>query len=121
MMINFKRADHFQIVVPLERLEEARSFYADVIGLEPIERPKFNSKGYWFNIADIQLHLSTEEAMPRTSRHNAFEVTDIKAARQHLEKHGVEFLEEPLIPGRERFSLIDPFGNRIELLEKTTI
>jgi catechol 2,3-dioxygenase-like lactoylglutathione lyase family enzyme len=116
-MINFKRADHFQIVVPLERLEEARIFYTDIIGLEPIERPKFKSKGYWFNIANIQLHLSTEAVMPRTSRHNAFEVTDIAAARRHLERNGVEFLEEPLIPGRERFSFIDPFGNRIELLE----
>jgi catechol 2,3-dioxygenase-like lactoylglutathione lyase family enzyme len=116
-MINFKRADHFQIVVPLERLEEARIFYTDIIGLQRIERPKFNSKGYWFNIANIQLHLSTEEAMPRTSRHNAFEVTDIAAARLHLQSHHVEFLEEPVIPGRERFSFIDPFDNRIELLE----
>jgi catechol 2,3-dioxygenase-like lactoylglutathione lyase family enzyme len=116
-MINFKRADHFQIVVPPERLEEARIFYTDIIGLEFIERPKFRSKGYWFNIANIQLHLSTEEAMPRTSRHNAFEVTDIAAARKHLESHNVEFMEEPVIPGRERFSFIDPFGNRIELLE----
>jgi catechol 2,3-dioxygenase-like lactoylglutathione lyase family enzyme len=116
-MINFLRADHFQIVVPLERLEEARAFYTDIIGLQAIERPPFKSKGYWFNIADIQLHLSTEEAMPRTSRHNAFEIADIAAARRHLQNHGVEFLEEPIIPGRERFSFIDPFGNRIELLE----
>ena len=116
-MINFKRADHFQIVVPAERLEEARIFYADIIGLEQIERPKFRSKGYWFNIANIQLHLSTEEAMPRTSRHNAFEVTNIAAAREHLKSYEVEFMEEPVIPGRERFSFIDPFGNRIELLE----
>ena len=118
-MIKFKRADHIQVCVPLERLEEARIFYTDVVGLERIERPAFNSKGYWFQIADIQLHLSTEEALPRSSRHTAFEVEDIAEARLHLESFGVEFWEEPVILGRTRFSFIDPFGNRMELLEFT--
>ena len=39
------------------------------------------------------------------------------AARKHLEKHGLEIMEEPLIAGRERFAFIDPFGNRMELLQ----
>jgi catechol 2,3-dioxygenase-like lactoylglutathione lyase family enzyme len=90
-MINFKRADHIQVCVPLERLEEARIFYTDVVGLQRIERPAFKSKGYWFQIADIQLHLSTEDTLLRTSRHTAFEVTDITDVRRHLESYGVEF------------------------------
>jgi len=118
-MINFKRADHIQVCVPPERLEEARIFYTDVVGLQRIERPAFNSKGYWFQISDIQLHLSTEDALPRTSRHTAFEVADIAEARRHLESYGVEFWEEPVLPDRTRFSFIDPFGNRMELLQFT--
>ena len=117
-MINFKRADHIHICVPPERLEEARLFYTDIIGLEPTERPDvFSSAGYWFRIADIELHVRVEESLPRSIRHTAFEVSDVPAARKYLESHGLEIMEEPQIPGRERFAFIDPFGNRMELLQ----
>jgi catechol 2,3-dioxygenase-like lactoylglutathione lyase family enzyme len=117
-MINFKRADHIHICVPADRLEEARLFYTNIIGLQPIERPNvFSSPGNWFKVADIELHIGIEEQHPRSIRHTAFEVTDVAASRKHLETHGVEIVEEPLIPGRERFAFIDPFGNRMELLQ----
>ncbi|WP_419700531.1 VOC family protein [Mucilaginibacter sp. NFX135] len=117
-MINFKRADHIHICVPPERLEEARLFYTNTIGLEPIERPSvFSSAGYWFRIADIELHIGVEDSLPRSIRHTAFKVSDVLAARKYLENHGLEILEEPTIAGRERFAFIDPFGNRMELLQ----
>lgn len=117
-MINFKRADHIHICVPPERLEEAKLFYSTVIGLQPIERPDvFSSVGYWFKVADIELHIGVEDSLPRSIRHTAFEVADVIAARKHLEANNIEILEEPLIPGRERFAFIDPFGNRMELLQ----
>jgi len=117
-MINFKRADHIHICVPPERLEEARLFYTDIIGLEPTERPDvFSSAGYWFRIADIELHIGVEDSHPRSIRHTAFEVSDVLIARKYLESHGLEIMEEPLITGRERFAFIDPFGNRMELLQ----
>lgn len=117
-MINFKRTDHIHICVPAERLEEARLFYTQVIGLELTTRPDvFSSAGYWFNIAGIELHIGVEEQYPRSIRHTAFEVTNVVAARRHLENNGVEIVEEPFIPGRDRFAFIDPFGNRMELLQ----
>ncbi|MDN5288595.1 MAG: glyoxalase [Mucilaginibacter sp.] len=117
-MINFKRADHIHICVPPNRLEEARLFYTNIIGLQPIERPDvFSSAGYWFKVADIELHIGVEEQHPSSIRHTAFEVTDVVTARRHLENNHVEIVEEPLIPGRERFAFIDPFGNRMELLQ----
>nr|WP_067054443.1 VOC family protein [Mucilaginibacter sp. L294] len=118
-MITFKRADHFHVCVPPERLEEAKDFYTKVLGLELINRPDhlFSSAGYWLNIGDIQLHIGVEPALPRSIRHTAMEVTDVDAARKHLEANGVEIVEEPAIPGRRRFAFIDPFGNRMELLQ----
>lgn len=117
-MINFKRADHIHICVPPERLEEARKFYTEVIGLKPDHRPDvFSHPGYWFVIADIGFHIGVEPALPRSIRHTAFEVADVKATKQYLKEQGVEIDEEPVIPGRERFSFIDPFGNRMELLQ----
>ena len=117
-MIRFKRTDHIHICVPPERLEEARQFYTDIIGLEPDHRPTvFRHPGYWFKVADIGFHIGVEPALPRSIRHTAFEVEDIREAREHLKKHGIEVHEEEVIPGRERFFFLDPFGNRMELLQ----
>ena len=117
-MINFKRTDHINICVPPERLEEARVFYTDIIGLKPTYRPEvFRHPGYWFEIGDIGFHIGVEPGLKETGRHTAFEVEDIKASREHLEKHGVHTFEEEVIPGRERFFYLDPFGNKMELLQ----
>jgi catechol 2,3-dioxygenase-like lactoylglutathione lyase family enzyme len=120
-MIAFKRVDHFHVCVPPERLEEAKEFYTKVIGLQLIDRPDdlFSSAGYWLNIGDVQLHIGVEPALQPSIRHTAMEVIDVDAARKHLEDNNVEILEEPLIPGRKRFAFIDPFGNRMELLQIT--
>lgn len=117
-VIRFKRVDHIHIAVAPERLEEAKEFYTNVIGLELIERPNhlFNTMGYWFNIGNVQLHIGVEPQMPVSTRHPAFEVADVDAALKYL-KDKVQILEEPEIPGRRRFAFLDPFGNRIELLQ----
>jgi catechol 2,3-dioxygenase-like lactoylglutathione lyase family enzyme len=118
-MITFKRLDHFHICVPPNQLEQARDFYIKIIGLEQIERPHhlFSSAGYWFNVGNVQLHIGVEEAMPQSIRHSALEVTDVDAALKHLQDNGIEILNEPVILGRKRFAFLDPFGNRMELLQ----
>jgi len=118
--IRFKRVDHVHIAVTPERLEEAKRFYTDVMGLELIDRPNhiFTTAGYWFNIGDVQLHVGVEPPMPISTKHTAFEVEDVDAALKHLQGR-VQINKEPPIPGRRRFSFYDPFGNRIELLEIT--
>lgn len=117
-MIEFKRVDHFHVCVPHERLEEARKFYAEVVGLQEIFRPDvFGAAGHWFEISNVQLHIGVEAALPRSIRHTALEVKDVNIAKAHLKRHGVEISEEAVIPGRERFSFFDPFGNRMELLQ----
>lgn len=117
-MITFKRIDHIHITVALDRLEEAKTFYTEVIGLELIERPThlFKTPGYWFNIGDAQLHVGVETPLPVSTRHTAFEVEDVDSALAYL-ANKVQLLEEPVIPGRRRFAFLDPFGNRIELLQ----
>jgi len=117
-MITFKRIDHIHITVAPDKLEEAKAFYAEVIRLELIDRPNhlFKTLGYWFNIGDAQLHIGVETPLPISTRHTAFEVADVNAALSYLENK-VKILEEPEIPGRKRFAFLDPFGNRIELLQ----
>lgn len=120
-MINFLRTDHINICVAPEDLEAARVFYADVLGLQPAQRPDhvFDTPGYWFLIGGIELHIGVEKPVGLTFRHTAFEVTNLAEARRHLETNGVTICEEPVIEGRDRFTFLDPFGNRMELLEYT--
>jgi catechol 2,3-dioxygenase-like lactoylglutathione lyase family enzyme len=121
-MINFKRTDHVNVCVPIEKLEEARAFYTNVLGLTPKPRPDhvFDTPGYWFQLADIEFHVGVEPPSGQTFRHTAFEVTDLAACRQQLIDNGVTILEQPLIEGRERLMFADPFGNMMELLEYLT-
>lgn len=119
-MINFKHLDHIQICIPKGKEPEARDFYTNIIGLTEIPKPKelLTNGGLWFQIADIQLHIGTEDEVNKSKRHPAFEVANLEYAKNYLIAKGVQIKEEIKIAGCERFSFIDPFGNRIELLEK---
>lgn len=119
-MIDFKRLDHVQICIPIGKENEARRFYTDIIGLNEIPKPKglIKNGGLWYQIANIQLHIGTENEINKSKRHPAFEVSDLKKARADLVKHHISIKEEIQIPGQNRLSFMDPFGNRIELLEK---
>ena len=117
-MINFKRLNHLQICIPVGKEDEARKFYTDIIGLEEIPKPKelLQNWGLWYQIADIQLHIGTENEINKSKRHPAFEIENLNDAREILERNNIKVKEEIQIPGQDRFSFLDPFGNRIEFL-----
>jgi len=116
--MRIKRLDHVQICIPLGTEAKARDFYGTVLGLEEIEKPdalKPNG-GLWFQAADIQLHIGIEDEVNRSKRHPAFEVEGLAGIKLFLQSKGVPIKEEIAIPGVDRFSFLDPFGNRIEFL-----
>ena len=120
MKIQIKRLDHVQLCVPFGEEDKAREFYGRTLGLEEIEKPdalKPNG-GLWFKIADVQLHIGVEEAQAKSKRHPAFEVENLDGIRKYLTEHGVKTKDETAVPGLSRFSFFDPFGNRIEFMEK---
>jgi catechol 2,3-dioxygenase-like lactoylglutathione lyase family enzyme len=119
-MIQFKRLDHLQICVPTGKENEARKFYSDILGLTEIVKPEalIRNGGLWYQVGDIQLHIGAENEINRSKRHPAFEITDLDEAKVHLVENGITIKEEIQIPGCRRFSFLDPFGNRIELLER---
>jgi catechol 2,3-dioxygenase-like lactoylglutathione lyase family enzyme len=118
-MIVFNRINHVQICIPPGAENDARSFYTDLIGLQEIPKPPSLTAngGLWYKIADVELHIGVEPVVARSKRHPAFEINDLAFARDLLEKNNIQIQEEPYIEGRIRFSFIDPFGNRIELLQ----
>ena len=122
MKIRFRRFDHVQVCIPRGAEDRAREFYGRLLGLEEIEKPEVLRKngGLWYAVADVQLHVGVEEVVAPSKRHPAFEVEDVSGVRGYLEQSGVRIKNEPDIPGVvHRFSFLDPFGNRIELFEKT--
>lgn len=121
MKINIHRLNHVQVCIPRGTEAQAREFYGGLLGLEEIEKPEVLKKngGLWYKVADIQLHVGVEDAVAASKRHPAFEVEQVAEVRAYLERSGVRTKDEPAVPGVERFSFFDPFGNRIELMEKT--
>ncbi|HYY99731.1 MAG TPA: VOC family protein [Pyrinomonadaceae bacterium] len=121
MRINFRRLDHVQVCIPRGAEAQAQEFYGRLLGLEEIEKPEALKKngGMWYAVAGVQLHVGVEDPVAPSKRHPAFEVENVEGVRAFLEQKGVRTKDEPDIPGLRRFSFFDPFGNRIELLEKT--
>lgn len=117
--ISFKKLNHIQLCIPKNKEAQARAFYCDLLGLEEIEKPDYLLKngGFWLNIADIELHIGTEESIHTSKRHPAFEVADLNNIKKEFIKQGVSIREDRSLPNFNRFSFYDPFGNRIELLE----
>jgi catechol 2,3-dioxygenase-like lactoylglutathione lyase family enzyme len=115
-MITFKRLDHVLITVPEQQSEAARYFYGTLLGLKEI--PGQHPKGaIWFNIGDIELHITEEGGNYKSDRHPAFEVASLNDAKQFLKEQNVEVQYASEIVGRQRCFFRDPFGNRFELVE----
>ena len=122
MKVNAKRINHVTIAMPAGEHAKARAFYGDLLGLEEIPRPAALNAVYdlmWFKFLDILLHLDFTPPWvePAENRHVAFEVEDLPAVRRYLETQGATIREAVTMPDRERFYLLDPFGNYFELIE----
>ena len=119
-MISIKRLDHIQVCIPIGKEDEARKFYTGILGFQEIPKPAvlIPNGGLWYQVADIQFHIGTENELNKSKRHPAFEVEDLLASRKYLEQNRIPIKEEIQIPGQIRFTFLDPFGNRIEFLQK---
>ena len=114
--------NHVQVNVSLAQLPAARDFYLNFMGMKEIERPKaFKSEGFWFHAGTFEMHIGVEENVDRTATraHPAYEVDDVTAWRKKVEAAKLPIKDQPKIPGFERFHFRDPFGNNIELIQRT--
>jgi len=120
--MRIEKINHVQISVPVDSEPEVRRFYCGLLGLSEVPKPESlrGRGGLWLAVGDQSLHFGTEEVSDRalSKRHVAFEVEDLEEARRSLQQAGVKVLEGIPIPGYERFEFRDPFGNRIELMQR---
>ena len=113
---------HAQVTVPPGAEEAARAFYCGTLGLREIPKPARLAVrgGFWLELGAVQVHVGTEDgvARERTRAHLAFEVDDLAAMRTLAEDAGLSVLEGEPIPGLARFETRDPFGNRMEFVQR---
>jgi catechol 2,3-dioxygenase-like lactoylglutathione lyase family enzyme len=113
---------HTQICIPVGAEGEARAFYCGVLGLKEVPKPESlaGRGGFWLEISGFQIHVGTEDAIDRakSKAHVAYLVDDLSSWRKKLTAGGVRPTDGIAISGYDRFEFRDPFGNRIEFLEK---
>lgn len=117
------RVQHAQITVPKNAEAEARRFYREFLGLKEVPKPEAlqTRGGFWLEVGAFQIHVGTEDGFDRTKTkaHIAYEVENLNDWRERLEAGGVKIIEGVPIPNHSRFEFRDPFGNRVEFLEKS--
>jgi catechol 2,3-dioxygenase-like lactoylglutathione lyase family enzyme len=114
---------HAQIMIPPGGEAAARQFYGGLLGLAELDKPApLRARGgLWLQAGDRQLHIGVEEpgvARTSTRAHVAYEVTKLDAWHTKLEAAGIAIVDGERVPGLRRFELRDPFGNRVELVER---
>ncbi|HRQ31810.1 MAG TPA: VOC family protein [Anaerolineales bacterium] len=113
---------HVQLAMPADQEDSARAFYVRILGFQEIPKPAELAKrgGAWFEFGNVQLHLGVETDFRAARKaHPAFLVDDLDALLEKIQVAGYEWdLSQPPLEGFKRAHVFDPFGNRIELMEK---
>jgi catechol 2,3-dioxygenase-like lactoylglutathione lyase family enzyme len=112
--------DHVQLAIPASGEDQARAFYAGLLGMAEVPKPaQLSRSGCWFVGGAVNLHLGVDpDFRAATKAHPALVVDDLDALRARLEAAGCDASDDKPIAGFRRFFTADPFGNRIELMER---
>lgn len=112
--------DHVQLAIPAGGEDRARGFYAGLLGMAEVPKPAtLSASGCWFTGGAVSLHLGVDPVFrPATKAHPALLVDDLAALRERLAAAGCVIRDDKPVEGYRRFFTEDPFGNRIELMER---
>jgi catechol 2,3-dioxygenase-like lactoylglutathione lyase family enzyme len=113
--------DHVQVAMPTGGEDRASAFYAGVLGMTEIAKPDNLAArgGVWFACGDAALHLGVEpDFHPARKAHPALLVDDLPAAVDACERAGFATSRDEPLAGYDRAYVHDPFGNRIELMQR---
>lgn len=113
--------DHVQIAAPKGCEATARNFFGGLLCLEEMQKPGPLAArgGCWFRVGSRQLHVGVEEPFrPAIKAHPAFTVQNIDRLFVRLETAGIECHWDTVLDDVRRFYACDPWGNRLEFIEK---
>lgn len=115
------RLQHVSIPIPPDGVEQARTFYGGLLGLEERDvLPKLDPDAFiWFRAGgDLELHLLLVDEPAPVRPHFCLAIeSGLGALRARLEDAGVATRDGTELVGRPRFTCRDPFGNLVELTE----
>lgn len=117
----FTRLHHVQLAIPPGGEDKSRDFWSATIGLDELPKPPALAArgGCWFAGGGLEVHLGAEpEFTPARRAHPGIEVTGLSELAARLESAGVSVKWDNEMPGYDRFYSADPFGNRLEFLQR---
>jgi len=121
-LVTVMKLHHINIAAPSAMLEEAKTFYCDILGLEAGSRPNLKTPGYWlYGESDPIVHLSVSDIHSGSDRKNfldhvAFADSNLKERLQSLDERGLDYtLRKIEEEGITQIFLYDPCGHKIEL------
>ena len=114
--------DHVQIAIPVGSEILAREFYSGILGLSEVEKPAAMAgrDSIWFAAGSVNLHLGIEPEFHAAKRaHPALVVEGLDEILAACERAGLPTKPDTSVNGFRRVHVFDPFGNRLELMERT--
>ncbi|MEO8538411.1 MAG: VOC family protein [bacterium] len=111
---------HVQVGLTAGGEDRMRWFYGELLGLRELPKPAElrDRGGVWFQCGMQEIHCGIEESVAATRRHPALLIDGLDELKTRLDAAGVETQSDRQLPGYRRFYALDPFGNRLEFLER---
>ena len=116
--------DHVQVAIPAASEDRARAFYSGILGFAEIDKPPqmAERKSIWFVTGAVSLHLGIEpDFTPAKRAHPAFVVDGLDKILTACDRAGISTKPDTSFNGFRRVHVFDPFGNRLELMERTKL
>lgn len=113
--------DHVQVAIPAGAEDDARTFYGGLLGMTEIPKPPVLAVrgGCWFQCGMQQLHIGADKDFRAARKaHPALLVRGLTKLRARLQAAGCQLEPGEALEGVDRWMVYDPFGNRVELVER---
>jgi catechol 2,3-dioxygenase-like lactoylglutathione lyase family enzyme len=114
--------EHVQLAMPQGQEQRARDFYCAILGIPEVPKPPELARrgGAWFESASLKIHLGVEsDFRPARKAHPALLVEGLPRLIALLKDKGYAVIDDDPMPGFLRVYVSDPFGNRVELMERS--
>lgn len=118
-----QRIEHVQLAMPEGEEEKARVFYRDLLGISEAPKSAHLAKrgGAWFENGETKIHLGVDENfIPAKKAHVAFLTGELEEIISRSKALGFRIVADDGLEGYDRVYIYDPFGNRLEFMQKSS-